>query len=257
VSARRLIINADDLGQSPSINAGIEKAARDGVVTSASLMVRWPAAESAAQWATDHPEVSVGLHVDLGEWSYSGGEWSEKYRFADPDDLEAVHGELAQQLETFERLLGHAPTHLDSHQHVHRNEPLRSCLLETARRLGVPLREAFGPVGYCGSFYGQSGRGEPYPDGVTFAAFLALLDALPEGTTEIGCHPGGDPSDLDSMYRLERALELDVLCDEGLRAELRGRDIELCSYYDVVGVKRDLDRADVGRPLAPSVLKEN
>ncbi|MCU1363892.1 MAG: hypothetical protein JWM55_1720 [Acidimicrobiaceae bacterium] len=244
MSPRRLIVNADDLGQSPSINAGIERAVREGVVTSASLMVRWPAAEAAAQWAADNPHVSVGLHLDLGEWSYSEGEWSEKYRFADPEDGDAVHDELVTQLETFERLLGRAPTHLDSHQHVHRNEPLRSFVLEGARRLDVPLREEFGPVSYCGSFYGQSGRGDPYPDGVTLAAFLAILDALPEGTSEIGCHPGSDPSDLDSMYRFERSLELEVLCDEGLHDELRRRGIELCSYHDVAGMMLEPDHSE-------------
>ena len=232
---RRLIVNADDLGQSRSINAGIAKAARDGVVTSASLMVRWPDAVSAARWASDHAEVSVGLHFDLGEWSYFDGEWSEVYRFADPDDANAVHRELGYQLETFERLVGHTPTHLDSHQHVHRSEPARSCMLQAARDLEVPLREEFGPVSYCGSFYGQSGRGEPYPEGVTVEMFLGILDALPEGTTEIGCHPGGgDLSDLNSMYRLERGLELDVLCDPELREELCRKGIELCSYNDVV-----------------------
>jgi predicted glycoside hydrolase/deacetylase ChbG (UPF0249 family) len=234
MSPRRLIVNADDLGQSLSINTGIARAVRDGVVTSASLMVRWPGAAFAARWAAEHPEVSVGLHFDLGEWSYLEGEWSEVYRFADPDDAKAVNDELVYQIETFERLLGHAPTHLDSHQHVHRSEPVRSSMLEAARNLGVPLREAFGPVSYCGSFYGQSGRGEPYPEGVTFAAFLAILDALPEGTTEIGCHPGvGDVSDLDSMYRLERGLELCVLCDQELRVELSRKGIDLCSYHDV------------------------
>ena len=233
MSPRRLIVNADDLGQSPSINAGIEQATRDGIVTSASLMVRWPSAASAARWAASHSEVSVGLHFDIGEWSYLDGEWSEVYRFVDPDDSRAVRDELENQLETFERLVGHGPTHLDSHQHVHRSEPVRSCMLDVARSIGVPLREELGPVTYCGSFYGQSGKGEPYPEGITEVALLAILDGLSDGTTEIGCHPGLDHSDLDSIYRLERALELRVLCVPGLRTELRNRGIELCSYNDV------------------------
>lgn len=233
MSPRRLIVNADDLGQSLGINAGIERAAREGIVTSASLMVRWPSAAAAGRWAASHSDVSVGLHFDVGEWSYGDGEWSEVYRFVDPDDSRAVRAELERQLRMFERLVGRGPTHLDSHQHVHRNEPVRSCMLDAARTLGVPLREELGCVTYCGSFYGQYGKGEPYPEGITDVALLVILDGLAEGTTELGCHPGVDSSDLDSMYQRERALELRVLCAPGLRTELRTRNIELCSYHDV------------------------
>ena len=67
---RSLIVNADDFGQSTAINRGIIRAYEQGVVTSASLMVLWPAAKEAANYARLHPSLSVGLHVDLAEWSY-------------------------------------------------------------------------------------------------------------------------------------------------------------------------------------------
>src|SRR3712207_7115710 len=44
-----------------------------GIVTSASLMVRWPAATEAAAYAREHRDLSVGLHLDLGEWVYREG----------------------------------------------------------------------------------------------------------------------------------------------------------------------------------------
>ena len=159
MTARILVINADDLGQSDGVNAGIAEAVADGVVTSASLMVRWPAAPAAARWADAHPEVSVGLHVDLGEWVYRGGEWATLYQVVDPNDAAAVDAELSGQIGRFVRLLGRLPTHLDSHQHAHRQEPLRSRLLAAGDRLGVPVRGASSAVAYCGGFYGQSGRG--------------------------------------------------------------------------------------------------
>ena len=43
------------------------------------LLVRWPAAAEAAAYAQDHPELSLGLHVDLGEWTYDNGEWFPLY----------------------------------------------------------------------------------------------------------------------------------------------------------------------------------
>jgi predicted glycoside hydrolase/deacetylase ChbG (UPF0249 family) len=230
---RRLVVNADDLGQSDGINEGIVEAVEHGIVTSTSLMVRWPAAVSAARWARDRSELSVGLHVDLGEWICTDEVWRPAYHVADTDDLEAVVKEVAWQVRRFEQLVGRPPSHVDSHQHVHREEPVRSVLLEVAEELQVPLRSLRSPATYRGEFYGQYGRGVPYPEGITFASLLSLLDDLPEGVTELGCHPGADGlSDLDSMYLAERGVERAVLCDQRLRDEVARRGIELISFFE-------------------------
>src|SRR4051794_39741974 len=76
---RYLIVNADDFGQSRGVNAGIVEAHERGVVTSASLMVRWPAAAEAAACARSHPRLAVGLHLDLGEWECRDGTWVARY----------------------------------------------------------------------------------------------------------------------------------------------------------------------------------
>src|SRR5206468_8347237 len=89
----RLIVNADDFGQSPGINAGVIRAHEDGVVTSASLMVRWDAAADAAAYARAHPQLGVGLHVDLGEWTYGPEGWRAEYVVADSGDPAAVRSE--------------------------------------------------------------------------------------------------------------------------------------------------------------------
>ncbi|HUO86079.1 MAG TPA: ChbG/HpnK family deacetylase, partial [Thermoanaerobaculia bacterium] len=62
---RRLIVNADDLGRTAGINEGIFTAHRDGIVSSATLMVAYPAAVEAATALADHPRLGVGLHVQL------------------------------------------------------------------------------------------------------------------------------------------------------------------------------------------------
>ena len=46
---RYLVVNADDFGRSEGVNRGILRAHERGIVTSTSLMVRWPAAEHAAR----------------------------------------------------------------------------------------------------------------------------------------------------------------------------------------------------------------
>lgn len=226
---RLLIVNADDFGQDPGINAGVFAAHERGIVTSASLMVRWPAAQEAAAYAGYRSGLSLGLHVDLGEWSYHAGKWIQIYHVVDTEDECAVTGEIDRQIAAFYTLTGHAPTHLDSHQHAHRQEPVRGILIERASRLGVPLRECSPPIRYSGAFYGQSGKGDPFPQGITTASLLALLRDLPPGITEMGCHPGLGVS-LETVYRTEREQETAALCNPDVRATLKQQGIRLCSF---------------------------
>src|SRR5207249_7492687 len=86
IAQRYLIVNADDFGLSPGVNRGIIKAHDQGIVTSASLMVRMPAAAEAAAYAREHPSLSVGLHCDLGEWTYRDRKWEPVYEVAPLDD---------------------------------------------------------------------------------------------------------------------------------------------------------------------------
>src|SRR5690349_17679403 len=138
---RYLIVNADDFGLSHGVNRGIIECAESGILTSASLMVRWPAAAEAAAYAKQNPKISIGLHVDLGEWVLRNGEWESLYKVVDAEDKLEVDAEITHQLAEFRRLVGRDPSHLDSHQHVHRNEPARAVMLKLAQELGVPLRE--------------------------------------------------------------------------------------------------------------------
>src|SRR6059058_2429272 len=96
-----LIVNADDFGLSPGVNAGIITSHECGILTSASLMVRYPAAAAAAAYARSHPRLSIGLHVDIQEWAYRDDEWVQPYAVADADDADALATEVAAQLRAF------------------------------------------------------------------------------------------------------------------------------------------------------------
>lgn len=224
-----LIVNADDFGQSPGVNRGIIRAHESGIVTSASLMIRGPAAVEAAAYAQEHLELSVGLHLDFGEWAYRNGEWTPLYEVLQEDNADAVANEVERQVEAFRRLMGKNPTHIDSHQHAHRQEPVRSIVLEVGRRLTVPVRDFAREVRYCGGFYGQTSKGAPYPEGISIERLIKILEELPPGCTELGCHPA-DGVDLDTMYRVERGQELKVLCDSRVREATKVMSIELCSF---------------------------
>jgi len=231
-SNRALIVNADDFGQSFGFNRGIMEAHQRGIVTSASLMVRWPAAREAAGYAKRHPRLSVGLHFDFGEWRCRNGNWTKLYEVVPEEDVKAVRREASRQLASFRRLVGKDPTHLDSHQHLHLREHLRSTFVHLAENLRVPLRRCSPQVRYCGSFYGQDESGRPLRGFVSVAALMKLLTSLEPGVTELGCHPGY-ADDLDSMYQHERARELQTLCHPGIPAAIERMGIELCSFHRV------------------------
>lgn len=226
---RRLIVNADDFGMSSGVNRGIMEAHQRGIVTSTSLMVRWPDAVEAAALALAEPDLSVGLHIDLGEWIWREGYRDVLYLVADPEDSDTVRQEVRRQLAIFRDLMGRDPTHLDSHQHVHRREPVRTIVAELASELGVPLREFDPDIKLCGDFYGQSGFGEPAHELITVENLLAILEDLPEGVTELMCHAGHGEG-LTTIYRAERDQELAVLCDPRIREALERLDIRLCSF---------------------------
>ena len=227
---RFLIVNADDFGRSHGINRGIVRAHEEGIVTSASLMVRWPAALEAAHYAMPRPRLSVGLHLDLGEWTCLDGNWTEVYRVVSQDNAGALRQELAAQLEAFRKLMGRDPTHIDSHQHVHLKEPVRRVVIEEGARLGIPIRACSAEVQYCGRFYGQSATGWPFPEGIQADALKRICEELPEGVTELACHPS-DEEEPDSMYSRERLTELATLCDRKVKSAIKDNNIRLRSFH--------------------------
>ena len=229
---RYLIINADDFGLTEGINRGIIEGVKHGIVSSASLMVRPPAAAAAAEFARNSSALSLGLHLDLGEWVYRNHEWVQLYSVVAVDDAAAVAAEVSHQLAEFHRLAGHHPTHLDSHQHAHQKEPTRSIVREAARRFGIPLRGCTPGIHYCGDFYGQTAEGEPIPEVLTVRNLKKILAELPAGITELGCHPGYADG-LESVYCAEREAELKVFCAAETRAALESLGIKLRSFETI------------------------
>jgi chitin disaccharide deacetylase len=229
MAERRLIVNADDFGQSPGVNRGIMEAREQGIVTSVSLMVRWPAAVEASAYARRLPGLSTGLHVDLGEWTCHQGTWHALYHVVPVDDPAAVKDEIQRQLLRFRELMGRDPTHLDSHQHQHLREPAASIMGTLAKDLGVPLRDRDGRVHDTGVFYGQTADGQPWPQAITTSALIEILETLPPGLTALRCHPGY-AEDLETMYRHERAREVTVLCDPRVRQTIERMQIQLASF---------------------------
>jgi chitin disaccharide deacetylase len=230
-SERALIVNADDFGYTPGVNRGVVEAHERGIVTSASLMVDQPAAGEAAAYARSHPELSVGLHLELQRWRTPRVPW--RGRAGEERRLQGqAAADLRRQLERFRDLVGSDPTHIDSHQHRHRQHSLRPLFIELADGLGVPLRQFDSRVRFCGDFYGQLDRGRSNLLAIEPSGLVEILEELPAGVTELCSHPGY-AEDLKTSYRLERAREVATLCDASVREAIDSLGIKLITFRDL------------------------
>lgn len=238
---RILIVNADDFGRTPGVNAGVFHCHQHGIVTSATMMVRWPDAVDAGAYAAEHAaDFSVGLHFDLGEWQYLDGDWQELYSVVPTNDTAAVAAELDRQLDRFVALVGSPPTHLDSHQHVHRDPAVGRVMAAAGRRLGVPVRDQCSDVTYSGMFYGQDGKGVPYLQFIGVDALMGIIAELPIGITELGCHPAL-ADDMPGAYGAERLVEAEVLCHPRVHAAIDHHGVWLATFAAVLPPTANVD----------------
>lgn len=245
---RRLIVNGDDLGRTSGINDGIFAAHERGIVTSATLMVGFPAAVEAAAALPRYPELGVGLHVTLtGATSLLSPPEipslvDEAGRFArDPAKLGAlapdeVLAEARAQLERFRTLTGRLPTHLDSHHHSHRHPTICAALIELAREHGLPVRASSPEVKARLAAAGVAGTDtfieRFFGEEATLEVLLEILATLPAGTSELMCHPAYVDTELSagSTYTAPRERELALLTDPRVCEAVADLGIELLHF---------------------------
>ena len=132
--AKLVIVHADDLGMTHSVNAASIQGLESGLVTSASIMVPCPWFPEMADYAKTHPEADFGLHLTLTSERvfYRWGPVAPRDKvgsLVDPNgyfhlgwnetthiDSREVEVELRAQMERA-LAMGVRPTHLDSHQY--------------------------------------------------------------------------------------------------------------------------------------------
>ena len=153
-SVRRLIVNADDFGLSSSVNEAVVRAHRDGILTTASLMVNEPGCAEAVNFAKQNPGLGVGLHLTLvmghsalasdkipglvnarGEFSDSPVGAGLGY-FFNRNLREQLRAEIRAQFERF-HATGLPLDHVNGHLHLHLHPVVFKILTEDAEELGI------------------------------------------------------------------------------------------------------------------------
>jgi hopanoid biosynthesis associated protein HpnK len=152
--SKRAIFTADDFGLDIAVNEAVERAHRDGILTSASLMVTAPAAADAIARAKRLPGLAVGLHLVLvqgvpalaqedaaplvgrnGAFLDSPARAGIHYFFS-PSARRALREEIRAQFEAF-RSTGLPLDHVDGHTHLHIHPTIFALLLEIGRDYGM------------------------------------------------------------------------------------------------------------------------
>lgn len=261
---RLLIVNCDDLGMCHSANEGVYDSLRNGVATSATLMVPCPWAREAA---AGYRGEDVGVHMTLtAEWelyrwgpitqapSLLGGDGGFPRTIEDAwdhADLDEVRRELRAQVERA-ILWGFDVTHLDSHMGtlqlrpeffdvyldlaVDFDLPLRLSGASTQDLIGFPFRDLAEDEGIVAPdhliyYSGVGGR----------SAFEQLLEDPRPGVTEIFLHPATEHAELRALAPdwERRVDDHRLLTSSELRNAIERAGIRLIGWREL----RDLQRS--------------
>ena len=245
-----LLINADDLGMSSTVNRAIFEELRKGRLRSATLMANGPAVNDAARLLRDFPGCSFGAHLNLTQFHPLSSSKALQPLLA-PDGTfapkavrslplcgglrHAIYVELAAQVT---RLLdlGVPVSHVDSHHHVHTIPGLFGTLKALQRRfalrkvrLSMNLYEVAPTIHLrlCKALWNAALRFCPktattarFTSLATFAKVLPTMRKHPK-SVELMCHPGG----------VEYAAEAELL-REGFWSSL-GNEHAFISYHEL------------------------
>jgi hopanoid biosynthesis associated protein HpnK len=167
---------------------------------------------------------------------------------------------------------GITPTHVDSHKHAHLHPMVMKAIAHVAREYGIgrvrmPFENFSGALGSIGKhgrkmlgrkafvvgsrasyplfrriaaknemrtpehFFGFAETGQLAREGL-----LRVIRNLPDGTSELVCHPGINDEDLErtgTRLREEREVELAALTDPDVKKEIVERGVHLMSFREL------------------------
>lgn len=262
-------MNADDFGFTHDVNQGIIEAHQRGILTATTLMANGEAFEDAVRLARENPRLDVGAHLVLigGRALSTPG---KPLPASVPQLLTAIaarririYEELSAQVKRIEDA-GFRLTHLDTHKHTHLAPPVLEAVVRIAEESGIrwvrrpfdlPLTAARGGAPWLKRATSDGLKVvrarfhhvlEQHHCRTTdhFAGFqitgrfrtrelVALIRALPEGSTELMCHPGRATAELRAArtrLKESREQELAALTAPETRCALEESGVELVDY---------------------------
>lgn len=246
----QLIITADDCGLSEGINNAALNLHHARIITTATVLMNFPATQHAINMLHTTPTLSGGVHLNLTDGYplshvspasgliLNDGRFQPRTllfpraMFPTPAWLEAVEMEMTAQIESYIALAGKRPDHLTTHMHFHVVPSLRKLVIDLAERYGIvwvrPFQTTSTVIPY--NFFVQEPDELFHPDNLQITpdyltSVQAWLSQDPErfvetlshlnGITEIVVHPDSEddptyPTDMNHKP-LARAKERDYI----------------------------------------------
>jgi chitin disaccharide deacetylase len=273
---KRLIVSADDFGLTAGINEGIIRCARQGIVTSASIMTSTPAFESAVSRAKQQPGLATGVHLNLVKNKPlqpivkvrslvdNDGVFYTLPRFmfrllSGRIIIAEAETELRNQIEKA-LAAGLKITHLDSHRHFHVYPSLLKLVIKLAKEYKIsaircPLGLSIFPGSvkeFILSSLSRNARRNLDADNIIhnerffelvkiegrhdyLRVFQKFCETLPDGVTELDCHPGFITKELDGIEATihNRERQVEILTNPAISRLLEKYEIKLVNYGDI------------------------
>ena len=271
ISRKQLVVNADDFGFTPDVNAGIVEAHRQGILTATTLMANGDAFADAVRLAHETPTLDIGCHLVL-----IGGQSLVTKKAFPGTAPQLVAALVAGQIRIYDELAaqirrivdaGLRPTHLDTHKHTHLAPPVLDAVARLAedfdirwvrRPFDFPLQALRGGVprvkrltsGALGMMRRRFRRvlerhgcrttdhfaGFQITGRFRTAELVELMAEIPEGSTELMVHPGHcGPALRTAPTRLKesREAELAALVAPEVRSAMLRNGITLVNYTEL------------------------
>lgn len=264
----QIIFTADDFGLCGEVNEAIEQAARDGVLSTASLMVGAPSAADAIARAKRLPHLRVGLHLTLvdgrpvlpardiptlvdetGAFETNLPKAGMRWFFL-PAARRELRKEIEAQFAAF-KATGLALDHVNAHNHMHIHPTVFDMILEIGPAYGMKALRlpSEPPDGLLALFLSAmrkklKARGYRFNDrlvglrrsgSVTEDAVLAGLESLGDGVTEFYFHPAiAATTELNALAPgYDRTGELAALLSPRVRDRLATLGIKTKGFKDL------------------------
>ena len=268
---RVLIVNADDCNLTPGVTRAILDAHDHGIVTSTTFLVNLPVESPTVRQILKRKRLGLGLHLNVtlpppllppffrqrtdppkalwrngGRNKVGGGLKRTSYR-------ELIQ-EYQSQIDLFRKIFGRNLTHLDTHHQIHDYPFFYRALCEIARRNQLPVRrsslslrgkkrgQVHGPVPFSGRPVGRAAMTTKTTDFLfgnldpshhwRKESLEFLLGHLPEGVSEIMCHPGRNDAQLRqiSSFTAGREAEWRLFRSPALKKRAQAWGIQLSHY---------------------------
>lgn len=220
---RTLIVNADDCNLTSQVTEAIVKAHENGIVTSTTFLVNLPVEAAAVRELLSKKSLGIGLHLNVtlgkpvarpqlvGSLLQKDGRFKKKDQYPEKKlpPISEITEEFKAQLQRFVKIFKRLPTHVDVHHHMHDFRPFLEALAVIAQKHKLPIRwtrlmtepevkSAHKDLKTTDHFYGNL---DPHTFW-TEEVLRHLLFTLPEGSSEIMCHPGWVDDELYSISSL-------------------------------------------------------